>query len=85
MTDAAFKPDITLTRALAEPSLFGKVFAASSFWTWRTVAKLIDNIPLTEPRELELFQQSTGRTQLPNRHERRVLRRFLFVGRKTRR
>ena len=47
------------------------------------MAKLINNIPLTEPRELELFQQSTGRTQLPNRHERRVLRRFLLlVGRR---
>ena len=83
MTDAAFAPDITLTRALAEPSLFGRTFSAPSFWTWKTVAKLIDNIPLTEPRELELFQQSTGRTQLPSRRERRTLRRFLLlVGRR---
>ena len=56
MTDAAFKPDITLTRALAEPSLFGRTFSAPSFWTWKVVAKLIDGIPLTEPREIELFQ-----------------------------
>ena len=36
--------------------LFGGVLAAASFWTWRTVAKLIDGTPLTEPRELELFK-----------------------------
>jgi hypothetical protein len=81
MTD--FRPDISLSRALTEPSLFGKVFAAASFWTWRTVAKLIDGLPLTEPRELDLFKQCTGRTQLLNRHERRSLRRFLLlVGRR---
>jgi hypothetical protein len=78
-----FQPDISLTRALAEPSLFGKVFAAPSFWTWKVVAKLIDNIPLTEPREVELFKQCTGRSELLNRHERRALRRFLLlVGRR---
>jgi hypothetical protein len=81
MTD--FQPDITLTRALAEPSLFGKTFSAPSFWTWKVVAKLIDGLPLTEPRELELFKQCTGRTQLLSRHERRALRRFLLlVGRR---
>jgi hypothetical protein len=58
-------PDITLTRALTDPSLFGKVFASPSFWTWKVVAKLIDGIPLTEPREIDLFQQCTGRTVLP--------------------
>jgi len=26
-------PDITLTHALTDPSLFGKVFALPSFWT----------------------------------------------------
>jgi hypothetical protein len=78
-----FSPDITLTRALAEPALFGKVFAAPSFWTWRTVAKLIDGIPLSEPREIELFKACSGRSQLLNRHERRSLRRFLLlVGRR---
>jgi hypothetical protein len=57
-------PDISLSRAMAEPSLFGKVFAAPSFWTWKVVAKLIDGLPLTEPREIDLFKQCTGRTQL---------------------
>ena len=26
---------VSLTQALADPELFGKVFAAASFWTWR--------------------------------------------------
>jgi hypothetical protein len=78
MTEFAFAPDITLSRALAEPALFGGVFATPSFWTWRTLAKLIDGLPLSEPRELALSEQCTGRTQ-PNRHERRVLRRFIVL------
>jgi hypothetical protein len=39
---------------MADPALFGSVFAAPSFWPWRTVAKLLDGLPLTEPRETEL-------------------------------
>jgi hypothetical protein len=81
--EPSFRPMITLSHALTHPALFGKVFAAPSFWTWRTLAKLIDGIPLCEPREIELFKQCTGRTQLLNRHERRGLRRFLLlVGRR---
>ena len=56
------KPTISLTHALTDPQLFGKTFAAPSFWTWRVVAKLIDGLPLTERREVELFEQCTGRT-----------------------
>src|SRR5262245_57988871 len=66
-------PDITLTHALTDPSLFGKVFASPSFWTWKVVAKLIDGIPLTEPREIDLFQQCTGRTVLPTEPMRRLI------------
>ena len=44
-------PDVTLTRALSDPQLFGRVFSSPSFWTWRVIGKLIDGIPLTEPRE----------------------------------
>ena len=51
-----FAPAITLTDAMTDPNLFGDTFAAESFWTWRTVAKLIDGIPLTEKREIELFE-----------------------------
>jgi hypothetical protein len=45
-------PDITLSRALADPALLGAPFQAASFWTWKTVAKLIDGLPLNEPREV---------------------------------
>jgi hypothetical protein len=55
-------PAVTLTRAMSDPQLFGKVFASPSFWTWKVVAKLIDGIPLTEPREIDLFEQCTGRS-----------------------
>jgi hypothetical protein len=50
-------PLITLSRALTDPALFGGTFAAPSFWTWRTLAKVIDGIALTEPREIELFKE----------------------------
>jgi len=42
------KPAIGLYQAMADPDLFGPVFSAESFWTWKVVAKLIDNIVLTE-------------------------------------
>lgn len=56
------KPDISLTDAMSDPNLFGSVFAAPSFWTWRVVAKLIDGIALTEQREINLYQECTGKT-----------------------
>ena len=81
--DQPFVPKLTLTQSLTDVQLFGKVFASPSFWTWKVVAKLIDGLPLIEVREVELFKECTGRTQLPNRHERRLLRRFiLLVGRR---
>jgi hypothetical protein len=70
-------PDISLSTAMANPNLFGKVFASPSFWTWRVVAKLIDGLPLTEPRELELFQQCTGRHY--DREARRSVRRWIIL------
>jgi len=72
-------PLISLSRALTDPALFGKTFASPSFWTWRVVAKLIDGIALTEPREVELFKQCTGRTQLPTKAVRRLI---LLAGRR---
>jgi hypothetical protein len=53
-------PDITLSHALSDPSLLGGPFMAPSFWTWKTVAKLIDGLPLNEPREIELFKHAPG-------------------------
>ena len=73
------KPAITLSHALTDPGLFGPVFAASSFWTWKVVAKLIDGEPLTEPRDLALFKEATGRSQPPNRQTRRALRRLILL------
>jgi hypothetical protein len=72
-------PAVTLTRALLDPHLFGKTFASPSFWTWRTVGKLVDGIPLTEPHEIELYKQSTGRTTLPEGPVRRLV---ILVGRR---
>jgi hypothetical protein len=72
-------PLISLSRALTDPQLFGGTFGAPSFWTWRVVAKLIDGIPLSEPREVELFKQCTGRTVLPSKPVRSVI---LLAGRR---
>jgi hypothetical protein len=74
-----FRPNVSLLTAMTDPHLFGSTFAAESFWTWRTVAKLIDGTPLTEPREIELFKKATGRSVLPNRKPRRL---FILVGRR---
>jgi hypothetical protein len=77
------KPRIELTKALTDPRLFGNVFVSPSFCTWKVIAKLIDGVPLTEPREIELFKECTGRSQPPNRQDRRLLRRLiLLVGRR---
>src|SRR5262249_18659053 len=59
--------------------LFGEVFEVGSFWTWKVVAKLIDGFPLTEAREIELFHECTGRTELPSKAVRRLV---LLCGRR---
>ncbi|MBV8287557.1 MAG: hypothetical protein JOZ35_11605 [Hyphomicrobiales bacterium] len=66
-------PNITLHAAMADPKLFGTVFGSASFWPWKTIAKLIDGIPLTEPREVELLKGCTGRTALPTEPVRRLI------------
>ena len=72
-------PTITLSKALADPALLGGPFEATTIWTWKVVAKLIDDLPLTEPREIALFRECTGRTQLPNRKTRRAIRRLILL------
>jgi len=74
-----FVPAITLTRALSDPSLFGGTFGAPSFWTWKVVARLIDGVPLAEPREVDLFRECTGRSKLPTKPVRRI---FVLAGRR---
>jgi hypothetical protein len=72
------RPLISLWQALRDTNLLGEPFQAGSFWTWKTVAKLIDGIPLRE-NEIELFRQCTGRLELPTKPVRRLI---LLVGRR---
>jgi hypothetical protein len=75
------QPAITLSRAMEDPKVFGGVFASPSFWTWKMVARLIDGLPLTEPREIALFEEITCRVY--NRQARRAWRRLIIlVGRR---
>src|SRR5262249_20704644 len=69
----AARTAITLTQAMTDPALFGKVFASPSFWTWRVIARVMDGLPLVEKREIELFKQCTGRTKLPTKPVRRLI------------
>jgi hypothetical protein len=62
---------------LSIPTSSAKTFAGPSFWTWRTVAKLVDGIALSELRELDLFEQCTGLAY--DRHSRRKVRRLLLL------
>jgi hypothetical protein len=71
------EPAISLTAAMTDSELFGGVFAAETFWTWRVVAKLIDGIPLAERREVKLFETCTGRGY--NRRSRRAVRRLIVL------
>jgi hypothetical protein len=75
-------PDITLSRALTDAGLFGHVFAAPSFWPWRVVAKIIDGLPLVEQREVDLYEEATGRKydRQPAQHAPRRL--ILLAGRR---
>jgi hypothetical protein len=74
-------PLVTLTSALTSPDYFGSVFAGESYWTWKVVAKIIDGLPLSAPREITLFEECTGRPY--NRQAYRAVRRLIMlVGRR---
>jgi hypothetical protein len=77
-----FIPDISLSRALVEPTLFGKIFAAPSFWPWRTVAKILDGEPLVEQREISLYEECTGRHYDKQATHHPVRRLILLAGRR---
>ena len=62
---------------MASPALLGTPFQSATFWTWKVVAKLIDGLPLTEPREIQLFEDATGRAY--DRHNHRVIRRLILL------
>jgi hypothetical protein len=53
-----------LHACMIDPNLFGGTFAGPTFDAWRTVAKILDGLPLTEP-ELALYQLLTGRKVAP--------------------
>jgi hypothetical protein len=76
-TDYKIQPKVTLTEAINNLALLGKPFKSPTFWTWKVVAKLIDGIPLTEPREIALFEQCTGRSY--SRFNRRAVRRLIIL------
>jgi hypothetical protein len=56
----------SLYEAMLDPDLFGRTFGGPTFAAWRTVAKILDGLPLTES-ERALYQQITGRTQAPDK------------------
>jgi hypothetical protein len=56
----------SLYEAMLDPDLFGRTFGGPTFEAWRTVAKILDGLPLTET-ELALYQQITGRAEAPRR------------------
>lgn len=72
-------PRITLSRALSDINLLGAPFQAPSFWTWKTVARLIDGKSLRDQRDINLFRECTGRMQLPATPVRRLI---VLVGRR---
>jgi hypothetical protein len=49
---------------MLDHDLFGATFAGPTFDAWRTVAKILDGLPLTEP-EAALYRQVTGRQSAP--------------------
>ena len=55
---------ISLHEAMVDPNLFGGTFAAPSWSSWRTVAKVLDGLPL-DATEAELFRKISGRTSVP--------------------
>jgi hypothetical protein len=66
---------------MSDPNLFGHVFSSPSFWTWKCLAKVIDGIPLTEKREIDLFELCTGR-KYDSRSVKAFRRIFILAGRR---
>ncbi len=53
-----------LHEAMTDPTLFGNSFGGETFWAWRTIAKVLDGMPL-DSHELALYRQITGRQAPP--------------------
>jgi hypothetical protein len=56
----------SLHEFMVDPELFGRTFSSETFWAWRTVAKMLDGLPL-EPAELVLWKAITGRDAPPSK------------------
>jgi hypothetical protein len=56
----------SLYDAMLDPELFGRTFAGPTVAAWRTVAKVLDGLPL-DATELELYRRITKRTQAPDK------------------
>lgn len=54
----------SLYDAMLDPALFGATFAGPTFEAWRTVAKMLDGLPLTES-EHALYHEITHRSDHP--------------------
>ncbi|MGC8519282.1 MAG: hypothetical protein ACP5P4_12265, partial [Steroidobacteraceae bacterium] len=53
-----------LHEAMVDRKLFGRTFAGPTFAAWRTVAKILDGVPLNR-EELKLYRALTGRDAAP--------------------
>jgi hypothetical protein len=51
---------------MLDPDLFGRTFGGPTFANWRTVAKVLDGLPL-EPSEVEFYRLVTGREAVPTK------------------
>src|SRR5579862_656594 len=56
---------MSLHAAMLDPALFGRTFGNPTFAAWRTVAKILDGLPLDET-ELALFRTITARDAPPS-------------------
>jgi hypothetical protein len=75
----AIEPLVTLTEAMTNDEMMGRTFGAPSFWTWRVLSKLVDGLPLSEPRERELYEQATGCKYRYVSHGYNKLRRLILL------
>lgn len=55
----------SLHEAMVDPDLFGRTFGGPTFASWRTVAKVLDGLPLAD-QELALYRGVTGRDLAPS-------------------
>jgi hypothetical protein len=54
-----------LHACMVDPKMFGGTFSGPTFDAWRTVAKILDGLPLTAP-EVALYKLVTGRSDSPS-------------------